>query len=273
MSFFYTLIGDYVTIYVDLVFIINLFIDFILLLGVSIILKRNIKLYKALLGALFGSISLIFLFIDISSFSLFLFKIVISVIMILITFKFKSIKYFFDNFFCLYVISIFLGGALYFINNSLSYKSNGFIFYNNGFSINLVLVIILTPIIIYIYIKQSKKLRNNYLNRYIVKIVLHNNKSYTLTGFIDSGNNLYDPYFKHPIILINKNIINNLDENFILVPCLTVSGTSLIKCFNIKELYINNKKVKKKFLLGISDNNFKIDGVDLLLHKDIIRER
>ena len=49
--FFYTYKGDKMKIYLDLIMILNFFIDFILLLSVSLILKRNIKLTKLMLGA------------------------------------------------------------------------------------------------------------------------------------------------------------------------------------------------------------------------------
>ena len=46
----------------------------------------------------------------------------------------------------------------------------------------------------------------------------------------------------------------------------------MLSCFKIKEIIINGKKIEDEVLVGISDNNFNIDGVDLLLHKKIIKE-
>ena len=91
--FFYNYFGDYVKIYLDIIMLLNFAIDFILLLTVSLILKRNIKITRIMLGAFIGGISILFLFFNINSIILFLFKLIISVIMILITFGFKTIKY------------------------------------------------------------------------------------------------------------------------------------------------------------------------------------
>ena len=83
VSFLYYKSGDgEMSIYVDLVLFLNITMDFLLLLAVSVILKRNVKIYRIFLGALTGGISLIFLFISINNLTLFLFKIIISILMV-----------------------------------------------------------------------------------------------------------------------------------------------------------------------------------------------
>lgn len=251
---------------------INFSFDFILLLTVSLILRRNASIKRLILGALFGGISILSLFIPFSSSLLFIFKIFISIIMILITFKYKNIKYFINNLIYLYLVSIVLGGFLYYLNNELSYKNVGLVFYHKNVSINWILIIILVPVFLALYIYQSRKLKEEYSKMYNVEITFLNNKKYLLTGYLDTGNNLIDPYNKRPIIIIDKSIINNYHPRCILVPCTTVNKNSMIKCFKIKKLVINNQIIKKEVLVGISDNNFNIDGVDLLLHKKILKE-
>ena len=259
-------------IYIDLILALNFFLDFLLLTSVSLILKRNTKIIRIILGALIGSISMISLFINFSSFTLFLFKVLISIIMIIITFGFISIKEFFNNILYLYIVSIILGGFLYLINDTISYKKIGLMFFHNGLSINYLIIILASPIIIYIYIKSVRKIKNNYSKNYEVTITFLNNKKLNLTGFFDTGNNLYDPYKKRPIIIINKDLIKDYKPRCILVPIITVNKNELIKCFRVKKIVINKKIIKEECLVGISDINFKSLGVDLLLHKKIIKE-
>lgn len=259
--------------YVDLIILLNFFLDFLLLLSVSLILKRNAKLIRLLIGALVGGLSIVALFISFNSFTLFVFKVFISILMILISFGFKDIKYTFNNFIYLYLVSIILGGFLYYINDEFSYKNTGLIFFHNGFSINWILIIFSTPIILILYVKQSRKLKEEYSKKYEVDITFLNGKTSRLTGFLDTGNNLTDPYKKRPIIIINKEILKGYNPRCILVPCITVNKESMLNCFRIKKLVINGKIIEDEVLVGISDNNFNIDGVDLLLHKKIIKER
>lgn len=259
----YNFFGDNLKLYLDLVMIINFFFDFILLLCVSIVLKRNIELNRIIYGAFFGGLSILLLFIKINSLELFFMKIIISIIMILITFGYQNIKYTIINLLYLYVLSIFLGGGLYFFNNLFSYKQNGIIFYHNGLSINIILIIIFTPIIIYIFFLQSRKIKNNYNNYYKVRIFL-DNKYIECVGFKDTGNNLIDYITNKKVILIDKRkFIFNIDK-FRYIPLKTVSGNNLIKCIKIDKVVISNKEYYD-ILLGIIDT-INLDGIDLLLN-------
>ena len=44
-----------------------------------------------------------------------------------------------------------------------------------------------------------------------------------------------------------------------------------IICFRIKKIVVNKKVIEDEVLVGISDNNFGLEGVDLLLHEKIIK--
>lgn len=257
-------------IYVDLIILLNFFLDFILLLSVSLILKRNVKISRIFFGALAGGVSILFLFVNVSSLVLFFVKVLISILMVIITFSYKNIKYTFNNLVYLYLISIILGGFLYYVNVELSYKNTGLIFFHDGIGINVILITILSPVILTVYVIKTRKLKEEYSKKYEVCIMLLNNKKINVTGFLDTGNNLQDPYKRRPIIVISKNALRGYNPKIILVPCITVKGNSLLKCFRIKELIINGKKIEKECLVGISDNNFQIDGVDLLLHKKLL---
>lgn len=257
--------------YLDLLFLLNFSFDAILLLCTSYILKRNVSFKRILLGAFVGALSIFILFFKINNIQLFFIKIMISILMNFATFSYRNIKYTIKNIIFLYIVSIFLGGALYLINIEHSYKHEGIIFYHNPFSINIIILIIITPLILYIYIKQLKSLKTDYTNYYKVDLILKNNKKIKLVGFLDTGNKLVDPYLKRPIIVVDENKIKNLTiDNYIYVPVNTVVGKDFIKCIPIKEIYINNKKIKKKVLLGICRNKIKLDGIECILSVKIL---
>ena len=258
----YNFYGDWMKIYLDLIMILNFFFDFLLLLSVSILLRRKVKLIRIIISAFIGGLSIIFLFIKINSLELFLFKIIISIIMILISFGFKNIKYTIINIIYLYVVSIFLGGFLYVLNIQISYKHVGIIFYHNGLSINLILIILLTPIILYLYIKQNRKLKNHYSNYYSV-VIYYKDHIIECIGYIDTGNNLVDKITNKPVILLDKRkMVFDINE-FMLVPLITVSGSDLIKCIKVDKVIINNREYK--VLVGLIDN-ISLDGIDVILN-------
>lgn len=258
-------------IYIDLILFLNFGFDFLLLLSVSLILRRNVPIYKLLIGAFLGSISILTLFINITSFQLFLLKIIISILMTTSAFGIRNIKYTIKNIIFLYLSSIILGGGLYLLNIELSYNNKGIIFYNNGFSINLLILVIISPIIIYIYIKECKNLKTNYSNYHQVYIKIKETRI-ECTGFIDTGNKLKDPYKNRPIILINNNNLKKQDLNKIMVPASTIIGNKLIECIKIDELKIDNKIIEQEVLLGLIDKKINIDGIDCLLHYKLMEE-
>lgn len=258
-------------IYIDMILLLNFFFDFLLLLGVSIILRRHVEITRLMLGAFIGSLSILFLFIKITSLELFLIKIVISFLMIIIAFSFKNIRYTLKNMFYLYVLSVLLGGFLYFLNIEFSYKKEGIVFYNNGLSINIIFLVILSPVIIYIYIKQVLALKNNYSHYYKVSICLENDLLINCTGYLDTGNKLVDPYKKRPVLLINKDLLSDIhDEKAILVPYNALNYSGLIRCLKVKKIWIDEKVVNSSILLGIMEEKIKIDGVDCILNEKIL---
>lgn len=259
-------------IYLDLVLFLNFSFDFILLLGVSVLLRRVVPVYKVLLGAFIGSLSILLLFFEMSSLVLFLLKVVISVIMIIVTFGYRDLRYTFKNLFYLYTSSMILGGFLYFLNVEFSYRQIGLIFYHQGLSVNVLVLIILSPIIIYTYVRQGLKLRNYYSNYYEVILYFQNHNPIKVSAFLDTGNRLFDPYFNRPVILVNKNKLPSSlkDVKKIYVPYDTISGTSLLTCFIPEKVNIKNTDVKEKCLVGLLEEDINIEGVDCILHTKLL---
>lgn len=272
MFFLYNFSGDKMKIYLDLVLMLNFAFDFLLLLGVAILLRRNIKIRQVILGGIIGSLSIFILFIKINSFQLFIIKILISIIMVLITFGYKDIRYTLRNLFYLYTSSIILGGFLYYLNVEFSYKQEGLVFYHHGLSINVIFLVIFSPIIIYTYVRQGIRLKNNYAYYYQVDLYLKNHKPIKLNGFLDTGNKLQDPYHKRPIILINrKSLIYDINEfDFVLVPYNTVNNKGLLKCIIADKIYIKGVGEKTNLLVGIMEDKIKIDGINCILHYKLL---
>ena len=103
-------------IYMDLILFLNFVIDLIILMVVGIVLKRKKNLTRIILGAFIGSLSVLFLLIKLSNLELFIYKILLGFIMTYISFGYQNIKYVIKNFLYLYMVSIILGGFLYYLN-------------------------------------------------------------------------------------------------------------------------------------------------------------
>ena len=240
------------TIYIDLLFFLNIGLDFVLLMSVSVILKRNVSLFRIFLGSLLGGVTIFTLFVSISGLWLLLLKLFLGIFMVIITFGYRNITYTFNNFYYLILMSIILGGGLYLI------KDTGF--YNYYVLITLFILFTIA------YVKISTKHKNNYNNYYKVDIYIKG-KLYKLNGYLDTGNKLYDNYHNRPIILISYKI-DYQDSDLLYVPYAALNNVSILKCIKTDKIVINNH-IYKNYLVGLSKNKFMIDGINCILHSSM----
>ncbi len=258
--FFYTVNGGFMTVYIDGVLFLNFYLDFLLLLTVVVILKRNVKIFRVILGAFVGSLTILVLFFEISSLELFFIKIYLSFLMCILCFGYHNLKMFLTNIFVFYIVSILLGGFLYFLNITFSYKSVGLVFINEGLSINAIFLILVSPIILYLYVKQVKMFKRRIscffkINIYIGRRVLK------LNGYLDTGNTL--SYKKRPVILTN--IDNSFRNKKIYIPYIVIGGTGILECIRVRKVEVIGIGVFENVYLGFS-KDFKAFGCDVLLN-------
>lgn len=259
-------------IYLDAVFFLNLFFDFLLLMTVSITLKRNAKVSRIIIGSLIGTISFFTLYFSFQTISLFIFKVLLSIIMILVTFGLKDKKYLMQNLSYFYMTSTVLGGFLYFLNLSFSNEVKGLVFVQKNFSCNYLFLVIISPFILYVYNKQRKEI-NHYENIYPVEIHFKNGQNLLINGFLDTGNKLVDPITKKKIILINEDKIKGLVpiRSPMYVPYNSLNHHGIIRCIAIETIEIMGIQ-SPNYLLGLSEEDLLKDGVDCVLNSFCLEE-
>ena len=250
-------------IYVDIIFLINLIYDFLILNAVNIVLRRRKKVKWILISSFFGSIS---------SFSIFFpflnniyITICISILMVLITFGYKDIIYLKNNLLYFYMISIIFGGFLYLINIKFNHYFLPGDIYKCKVLINFIGVIVIAPIIYFLYIYTYKNNLVNHNNYYSIKFSI-TDKLYFVNGFYDTGNLIKDPYKGRPIVLINKEVLDGDIKNKspIIVPCKMINNDVLINCYKPSLLIINNVIINN-CLIGLWENNNFFDGVNAII--------
>jgi len=239
-------------IYLEFIFIINYLLDYMILYGTKRILKINTSLIRIYIGSLVGSLSTILLFIKINNINLFLIKIFISIIMILISFKRKNIV---KNIFYFYLISIIIGGTVYLID----LKSN--------YYMQLILIVIITPIIIYLFGKEIKQYKESIKNKYLVEIK-YKNKTYKLEGFIDTGNRLVSPIKKESVIIVNLKINS---KELIYVPYKALNTSGIIPCIKPDKIIIEDKVINN-CLIGLAKDKFNLNGLNCILPNKLKEE-
>lgn len=243
-------------IYIDLFFLFNTIMDIIIITSVSILLKRNTTYKRILISSLLGGLSSLMLFTSINRLLL---ELITIILMVTIAFKYKNIRYFLTNILYTYILSILLGGLIYLFNSKVTLN----------IYLNYLVIIILSIEVMTLYIKENKKIKNTYNNYYKVDIYFKDKEKISLIGFLDTGNNLYDPYKKRPIILVDKKY--QKEDKFILVPYHTINGEGLLKCIKPEKVYIEKIGYKTNLLVAFSSSPSTINGVEVLLHKDLMK--
>ena len=258
--FFYTVNGGFMTVYIDGLLFLNFYLDFLLLLTVVVILKRNVKIFRVILGAFVGSLTILVLFFEISSLELFFIKIYLSFLMCILCFGYHNLKMFLTNIFVFYIVSILLGGFLYFLNITFSYKSVGLVFINEGLSVNAIFLILVSPIILYLYVKQVRMFKRR-LSCFFKTNIYIGRKVLKLNGYLDTGNTL--SYKKRPVILTN--IDNSFRNKKIYIPYIVIGGTGILECIKVRKVEVIGIGVFENVYLGFS-KDFKVFGCDVLLN-------
>lgn len=238
-------------IYLEYIFIINFLLDFMILYGTKRLLKINKPNKRIIISSLIGSFSTFILLINISNLILFIIKILLSILMIIISFGLNNIK---ENTFYFYLISIIVGGFIYLFD----IKLNPYL--------NMLIILILTPIIIYILIKEYTNFKLNIKDKYQVLITI-NKKDYLLEGFIDTGNRLKSPISNKSVILVNLKL--PLD-NVLYIPYKALNTTGIIPCIKPEKVLIEGKFINN-CLIGLAKDKFSLNGENCIL-PNILKE-
>ncbi|MBO4816644.1 MAG: sigma-E processing peptidase SpoIIGA [Clostridia bacterium] len=111
------------TIYLDIIFLENLFMNFIIIYACEIILKMPIKILRTFFSSMLGSIYAIISYTStLRIYSSILLKLMLSIAMVYIAFAPKNIKSFLKSIAIFYLTSFTFGGVafafLYFVNPS-----------------------------------------------------------------------------------------------------------------------------------------------------------
>ncbi|MBI0578409.1 sigma-E processing peptidase SpoIIGA [Neobacillus cucumis] len=204
-------------VYLDVIWALNLLFDTLLLYLTAIFLKRKVRLWRLLSGGFIGSLIILLSFTPIHAFSNHpITKLLFSVLMILATFGYKRLVFFIKALMTLYVSTFLIGGALigahYFLQTEsiLLAGLKGF-----GDPISWLFVFIGFPIAWHFSKKNVEGMEMTKIQfDQIVSVNLTiNSEAYTFKGLVDSGNQVYDPLTRLPVMFISiKNQMEIMSE-------------------------------------------------------------
>lgn len=212
------------TIYIDVVILENLIMNYIILYATTIILKGKIRYLSLFIASLIGAIYSVISYIsNIKIYSSLFLKIILSIIMVYIAFHPQNVKQMWKQLVFFYLTSFVFGGvafALIYIVKPQEILMKTGLFLGTYPLKTVFLGGIAAFIIIYIafrLIRTKITQKDLFAN---IKIYI-NNKKIEIKTMIDTGNMLKDPITGNPVVVVEhtclyeaipKEILNNLEE-------------------------------------------------------------
>lgn len=255
-------------IYMDMLFLENFILDFIILYVTGLISKNKIKFLKLIFGSALGAIYVVmYYFIKINVYSNIIIKLLLSIIMIYISFVPTNFKEMLKLTVFFYLTSFVFGGAalsvIYMLNSRRITIQNGILIGNytiRTIFIGVVIACIVT-IIAFKFVK-AKFSKNDLFCNIIIKI---NNKQIKTKAMLDTGNFLKDPITNIPVVVVEYTVLYDMVPKEILDNIEDILGGDLEKIpENIKNEYMSKLKVIPFSSLGKQNGmllGLKADGL------------
>lgn len=298
------------TIYLDVVLIENLCMNYIILFATGYILKLKLNHIKIIISSLIGSVYAIVCYMQILEiYSNIVTKIILSIVMVYIAFKAKNIKICIKQVLMFYLISFVFGGCafalLYIIRPQDIITRNGV--FVGTYPIKIaILGAIVGFILTYLVFKLIKNRISNKSVFYDIGVYLRK-KKILVKAMLDTGNFLREPITQMPVILIEKdklyellpkNILDNIDEiiggdkleniteqekneylsKFKIIPFNSVGKQNgILIGFKVDKIYIIENDEEKEItdiIVGIFNGKFdRRDRYSALLGLDVLERR
>ena len=201
------------TIYLDIVLIENIIMNYIILFAVSIISKTEMKVIRIFIASIIGGIYAIISYItDLEIYKTLVLKAILSIVMIYVAFYPKTIQKCCKQLLIFYLTSFTFGGTafalLYFINPKQIFMQNGI--YMGSYPLKIALLGGIVGCIIITASFKVIKGRINSKNMYCKLKIRILGKEVQSIAILDTGNLLKEPITKMPVIIVEAELLKEV---------------------------------------------------------------
>jgi len=272
------------TIYLDVVLIENLCMNYIILFATGYLLKMKMNHIRLILSALIGGVYSILAYMQILEiYSNILLKIILSIVMVYIAYNAKNIKQLAKELIFFYLTSFVFGGCafalLYFIKPEEILIKNGT--YVGTYPLKVAILGGIVGFTITVIAFKFVKKRFSKKDMYCKITIYFAKKSVSTIALLDTGNMLKDPITGMPVIVVEKEILRNILPDIILNNLNKIIGGDVAKeIYEDENLeYITKFRVipfssigkTNGMILGFKANKVEIeDGENIETVKNIV---
>jgi stage II sporulation protein GA (sporulation sigma-E factor processing peptidase) len=212
-------------IYLDVIWLLNLLFDSLLLYLTGILLKKKIIHWRILLGGLIGSLIILFSITPLSPYSNHpISKLLFSIVMVATAFGYKRFRTYIQALMIFYLATFLIGGTLigahYFIQFDFDLSSSVLLASIKGFGdpISWLFVLLGFPIVWYFSRRNLEGMEVTKIQyEQIIDVIFQiGGKEFSIKGLVDSGNQVYDPISRLPVMFVSlKNIEKDMPAEII----------------------------------------------------------
>ncbi len=203
-------------VYIDVLFFVNFLINYILLWTTGKVAKIRYSYIRIIIGASLGALYAVIMFFP--AFKIYytvLAKLLFSMLLVAVTYNMEKVKGFIKVLSIFYLVSFSFGGAalglFYFTDAGRSlgaYLSNGVLYFNLPWKTLMISVLISYIVVMAVW--HLLRSRINRENLYVPLSIMFDKKSVCLNALLDTGNSLYDPISKLPVIIVEFMAVKDL---------------------------------------------------------------
>lgn len=264
-------------IYIDVLVLENLVINYLILLVTSKFLRVQMKGWRALLAALAGTVYVVFMLMipRASYYFTFSAKVLLSVLMIFITFRIKNFKEFLKILVSFYISTFMFAGAAFayiYMSGSGGFVQNGVYYIFKKSDTNMIVFAVVMAVILVKVFYETVFSKSKHQNDLVDFGITMGDQSLSLKGLVDTGNSLHDPISNLPVVVCELEAVKDLIPQQLSQ---LVKDSNLPDLMNISEVMQSSDWIAKirlipysslgkenGMLLGFKPDKFYIESSD-----------
>lgn len=241
-------------IYADILFILNLYITYVLLLLTAFLTRCTVKRRRLLFASvLSGVYSLIIILPSVSEGVIAVSRIFALLMILLVAFRRSNFRSFLRTSVCFFTLNLLFAGFMfllwYFFSPQNMYYNSGIVYFNIS-----AFQLVASTAVCYILLKGAHKLISlkTPTDTVFDLEIYADGKQFCCRSLLDTGNTLTDPFSGLPVIIVSRDVlkdffvpdinsgeINDTATKFRFVVCSTVSGEGILPAFRPEKVKIS----------------------------------
>lgn len=279
------------TVYADVLIIINLFVNYVLLFCTARILKERTSRLRIFFGAAIGSIYGLIIFLpELPVPAELPIRIAVTLIIVLAVFGYSGKAKFLRSFFTFFAVSIGFGGVMLLL--WLFVAPRGMVYRDGAvyFDINIVTLAVMTVCCFAVISAVSFFIERKAPRESVALVKISSGgKTAELKAIIDTGNSLREGFSGYPAAVAERSALSQILPQAVsdyfdgksreesagirLIAHKTVSGTGVMPAFRPDSAEIKTIKgglVTDKLFIAVTENNLAGGEYSMLLNPDIL---